>query len=862
MKFAYQTTSFGTTLPDLQRVLALISACGFTGVEFAQRPDSILQDGRPVEPDHLKSALSCAGLSLVGMGGGQLKERVDFCEGSLNPEYLSVGTWPVTAASAVPSNFSLALHPRMFGAFHRLADLEALLGRHQELRWILDTAHLTAAGDDAVRALTLPNERIAAVHLTDWTSVYGRSSHRYSRGFVELGKGDVDLWGLVEQLLSIDFQGWVVIGGDRFSTRTATKVYRNARWLSDHKLLPRPPAFDTLPTLSAPHPRIPGDEAQTELRFLRAVASSPTVTPSEAYRSIVAALSEQLSNSLVTLWATGHGSSTLTLLAQYPSLPELRRTTIHASQALTGIALERRAMTAFELADNNPGAKFGRPGESFMETRLLSHHHLPGHLLSIPVLSAHNPNHVRFVLNLFHDDEVHPSYSLLGRLASAAERTAESALDEFCSVASTRITRAAGKQRTLRSFLDSLVSIVSASLDCEGVTIFLVNETGEQLEPAATTGLEWTAAVHNRFYARNEGLTGSVWAQQRFLVVTANLLPHADVVRKSKSSETTHSGVSSLLLAPLVNHYGRAIGVVRCCNKMHHSVPEATPFSDDDLAVIDAITQAAVPHIEGLVGEQIRTRALGRFVHELANPIVAVRGNVQWIEQELQDKGLDPRTCFSFDYLDDLWSWTDLLSHLTENNGFVGPRQSALPPAKPTDLIGRIIRPIPKLLTLLLRERGFSSSAISFPAPGDLPMLHVTPGPFRQVFFNLLSNSIKFADPDASRFSVRIRAGRSSSHYVISCQDDGIGIAEGFRESIFEHGVRGPNAAALNVTGQGLGLWVVRSVVESHEGQVSLTNPKHPTEFTIRLPLYLAERPPKSLAVKEASAARGEILVG
>jgi len=63
-------------------------------------------------------------------------------------------------------------------------------------------------------------------------------------------------------------------------------------------------------------------------------------------------------------------------------------------------------------------------------------------------------------------------------------------------------------------------------------------------------------------------------------------------------------------------------------------------------------------------------------------------------------------------------------------------------------------------------------------------------------------------------------------------------------DRIFEEGVRGDNAMRVHVTGQGLGLSIVRQVIERHRGTIRVTNLQLPTEFTIELPYWLASRPP------------------
>ena len=113
---------------------------------------------------------------------------------------------------------------------------------------------------------------------------------------------------------------------------------------------------------------------------------------------------------------------------------------------------------------------------------------------------------------------------------------------------------------------------------------------------------------------------------------------------------------------------------------------------------------------------------------------------------------------------------------------------------------------------------------------------------FQQAIFNLLSNAIKYAFKDPDAFRVEIEGFEID--LVIQFRDWGPGIEDGEEELIFEEGYRGKSSFENNVTGQGLGLWVVRQIVKGHGGSITVTNLKWPTEFTISLPQTLTYGPP------------------
>lgn len=104
-----------------------------------------------------------------------------------------------------------------------------------------------------------------------------------------------------------------------------------------------------------------------------------------------------------------------------------------------------------------------------------------------------------------------------------------------------------------------------------------------------------------------------------------------------------------------------------------------------------------------------------------------------------------------------------------------------------------------------------------------------------QVLNNLLSNAIKFS-PKGER--VTLSAGRNGQNAVIAVADRGPGIPEEFRTRLFERFTQVDSSATRSAGGSGLGLSIVKGLVEGMQGQVSLeTNMEEGTTFFVELPL-------------------------
>jgi PAS domain S-box-containing protein len=102
-----------------------------------------------------------------------------------------------------------------------------------------------------------------------------------------------------------------------------------------------------------------------------------------------------------------------------------------------------------------------------------------------------------------------------------------------------------------------------------------------------------------------------------------------------------------------------------------------------------------------------------------------------------------------------------------------------------------------------------------------------------QVFDNLISNAIKFTP---ERGSVKVSVGSDEGTMLASVCDTGCGIPDAEQSRLFERFFR--SSATRDVPGTGLGLTIVRAIVESHDGSIQCeSTPDVGTTFTFTLPL-------------------------
>jgi CheY-like chemotaxis protein len=104
-----------------------------------------------------------------------------------------------------------------------------------------------------------------------------------------------------------------------------------------------------------------------------------------------------------------------------------------------------------------------------------------------------------------------------------------------------------------------------------------------------------------------------------------------------------------------------------------------------------------------------------------------------------------------------------------------------------------------------------------------------------QVLANLLSNAAKYTDVGGR---IRLRAFVDGDHVIVSVRDNGEGLTPELRDRVFDLFVQGPDTRSMARGGLGLGLTLVRQLVQLHGGTIEAKSdgPGKGSEFVVRLP--------------------------
>lgn len=849
IRFAFGTVTYGRRIPKLEWMLDDIADAGYEGVEICQAPGMIVGVQTHTQVEKLAAE---RGLKVLGYVGGTLARRMDFCQSGFDG-YLVIDDWDEKACeAAMAKGFRLALHPHVLHEIAKVEDAVKYLKQYDRLLLLPDTGHMGINGEDMLRMAGDPLclSRLAALHLKDWEPRFGRYSHRYARGFVDLGQGELkdDIGALLRHLASAPRRDelWTVVEVDSSRDSERASAFTCANWLRGQSLGMKPAKSEMTipkPTLEkVVLPKCPW-EPEAEIQFCQEVLNAAGRDATDFYQEIAEACDRllpciitevrvytpQLHGLELAGWQGPASWEPTNFIPVNPGEHE-KKNVCHRA------VLEQRSLL------------WNLPHDDFQRPERIAEHGLK-QMLAIPVVNSWNAHHVRFLINLFPRQKLEKKQDPhFERIAHVIARAADLMLDERCLLAAGEMQYEKVEYRSSTQFFENLRNRIQHTLNCQGVAIFRVVRNRDRLELAASTGTKWRDDVKpsERFYKKEDkSHTGDVW--RRNSIFYKRYEP-GDIPNRAKSWEVVDSPEEDeCLMAPISRRGGRklVLGIVRCRNRKRGTGVSPKMFTDDDAAALDALLQAALPQLELLLDQEFRLQSLRRLLHEFNVPNNAVRHCVQRIERDLKKEGKNPRACFSQDFIGDIWSYTDLIGRQLQNAALYGGAiQEIKPSFKPTDLYAEVIAPAVNHVSGLLKLEQLPLFAIRYASLVGFPPLWIDRNQFQQVFFNLLSNAIKYGG-GPGKFRVEITGGiEAGKQYFIWFSDYGPGIREEDRERIFESGWRSADALENHITGHGLGLSIVHDIVTAHGGTTHLVNCRNPTRFAIALPFTLALGPP------------------
>ena len=291
-------------------------------------------------------------------------------------------------------------------------------------------------------------------------------------------------------------------------------------------------------------------------------------------------------------------------------------------------------------------------------------------------------------------------------------------------------------------------------------------------------------------------------------------------------------GPRSSMLVPMIAR-GRTLGTIAIV-----AAESGRRYNEEDLEVVEELARRAAMAVdnarlyrEAESANRAKDEFLATLSHELRTPLTAIVG---WATM-LRDRELDATTAemaletilrsartqseLVDDLLDVSRAVTGKLSLHLDDVDLVTIASDVVNAAKPS-ADGRGI------------DLRFTADASRLPVRGDDRRL-------RQVVWNLVANSIKFTDR-GGHVDVTVAAMHDKARIVVS--DSGRGIAPDFMPYVWDAFRQADSSSSREHGGLGLGLAVVRRIVEMHGGHVSATSAGlgHGATFSVEIPIALA----------------------
>ena len=401
----------------------------------------------------------------------------------------------------------------------------------------------------------------------------------------------------------------------------------------------------------------------------------------------------------------------------------------------------------------------------------------------------------------------------------------------------------------------------------EGASIFIYNPMTNRLLLLQTTGLVGNPNRNDVTYNLGEGLTGLVAEKRKAIVINGFEMekdPLQPDYHKEKWIEETGNNVKSIMVLPIVypSNSHELLGVIRLVNRTNPMTGFIDFFSNKDKDLMDYACKLICPYMEIERNEKENDRFLMQATHEMQAPLISIKGTADRLLRKWDDK-LFPETKKK-DYLGSIFDHSKLAIFLIQKLEYLW-KEKALVPKKNKYFIERvdlrkdIIEISKKMMIPICRDNGLKYENIKI--VGDFPVIWTDKFAFQQMFYNMLSNSIKYRLQDQpDKFKINIigsglgeyaipisggsekEDGRPTKReifskvrgFLIAFEDFGAGISSEDTNNIFKFGFRSEILSKTNIIkGLGIGLPLVRSILADFHSNIWLDNLENPTAFKI-----------------------------
>lgn len=371
---------------------------------------------------------------------------------------------------------------------------------------------------------------------------------------------------------------------------------------------------------------------------------------------------------------------------------------------------------------------------------------------------------------------------------------------------------------------------------------YMVSEAGDSLRLASCVGIpDEVARVITRLEF-GQAICGMVALRREPIIAT-----HIQETDDPKAQLVRSFGIRAYACNPLMAG-GNLLGTLSFASRTRDE------FEEEELEFLRTICRYVTAACERLQlisrlreADRRKDEFLATLAHELRNPLAPIRNGLEVMriapaESPMvgEARGMMERQVGQMVRLID-----DLLDMSRISRGKIELRKERVE-------LGRVVQHAVETSRPQIET---SSHELTIDLPAEPVYVEADPARLAQVLSNLLTNSAKFT-PRGGR--IRLSVERQGSDAVIRVRDSGIGIAEEMLPRVFEIFSQVDRTMESAHGGLGIGLSIVRGIVELHGGSVEARSdgPGRGSEFAIRLSAILPT-PPVRLAAIEGVVPEG-----
>jgi PAS domain S-box-containing protein len=393
----------------------------------------------------------------------------------------------------------------------------------------------------------------------------------------------------------------------------------------------------------------------------------------------------------------------------------------------------------------------------------------------------------------------------------AAERTSDR-LARLQAV-STALSLALTPQQVATAVIEQGIS----SLNAHAGTVVLLDEAGAELEVVTTVGFPPEAVGGWKRFALDSRVPLADAVREKLPVLVESFA--AATERYPMLGMLASVTGSRALVALPLNVKGHTIGA------MGLSFPREQSFGEDDRTFMLALAQQCAQALERarLYETEQRLRAeaetanrlkdefLATVSHELRTPLTAIVG---WSSMLRNGNFDQPTTARAIETIErNALAQTQIIEDLLDVSRIITGKVTL--DARPVEL-GAIVESALDSVRPAAATRGITLRSETEPGVG-LAAVWGDPARLQQVMWNLLANAVKFTPAGGE---VAVRLSRAGEHLRIAVADTGQGISREFLPYVFDRFRQADGTITRTHGGLGLGLAIVRHLVEIHGGTV------------------------------------------